>query len=70
MRFVRNEAPILGVHVVAFIKVLIAVVRRLRRVECTSVDDFLLNLKQHSCKPQPRRISNIYYISLVLFIMT
>ena len=63
MRFARNEAPILGVNVVSFIKALIAVVHRLRRVECTSVDNFLLNLKQHSCKPHPRRINNIYYIS-------
>ena len=62
MRFARNEAPILGVPVVSFIKVLIAVVRRLRGVECTSVDNFLLNLEQHSCEPQPRRINNIYYI--------
>ena len=55
MRFAQNEAPILGTYVVPFKKVLIAVVRRLRRVECTSVDDFLLNLKQNSYKPQPRR---------------
>ena len=38
VRFARNEAPILGVPVVSFTKVLIAVVRRLRRVECPSVD--------------------------------
>ena len=59
MRFARNEVPILRVPVVSFIKVLIAVVRRLRHVECTRVDNFLLNLKQHSCKPQPRCINNI-----------
>ena len=55
MRFARNEAPILRTYVVPFKKVLIAVVHHLRRVECTSVDDFLLNLKQNSYKPQPRR---------------
>ena len=38
VRFARNEAPILGVPVVSFTKVLIAVVRRLRRLECPSVD--------------------------------
>ena len=43
VRFARNEVPILGVPVVSFINVPIAVVRRLRRVECTSVDDFLLH---------------------------
>ena len=69
LRFARNEAPILEVPVVSFIKVLIAVVRRLRRVECMSVDNFLLNLKQHSCKPHPRRINNIYYISSLCLYM-
>ena len=55
MRFTQNEAPILGTHVVPFKKFLIAVVRHLRHVECMSVDDSLLNLKQNSYKPQPRR---------------
>ena len=55
VRFARNEASILGKLGVCFKKVLITVVRRLRRVECLRVDDFLLNLEQHSCKPQPRR---------------
>ena len=55
-RFARNKAPpVFGDQGVRFKNVLIAVICRLRRFERQGVDDFLLNLKQHSCKPQPRR---------------
>ena len=49
------KRPSLQITKNVFKKVLIAVVRRPRRFECLGVDDFLLNLQQHSCKPQPRR---------------
>ena len=53
----RFEAPVFRYHSVHFKKVLIAVVGRLRCFECQGVDDFLLNLQQHSCKPQLRFFS-------------
>ena len=49
------KRPSSEITISIFFKVLIAVVRRLRHFECHGVDDFLLNLKQNSCKPQPRR---------------
>ena len=56
IRLARNEAPILGEHVVLFKK---AVVRRLRHFECQGVDDFLLKLHQHFCKTAPRGVKTI-----------